>query len=414
MICPRCHLEVQEDMNFCPHCGMKIEKCPNCHQIVMTNTQYCSYCGTPLQQNQSSQYNGYYEPIHYQQDTYEKQNYRDIPVKNHVNKKVIIISVIALIIVSVFSFVYLYNGESLQSFITTNNHPVEQYVQVNSSMSEASYTGNVNMGGEAFITDNAIYMCDDEGFLVKCDLDFSNQTILLKKECEYIYVNDTMIYYVDDNQSLCKMDLEGKNQEVLISKDVYYVNVQGDKIYYQLDDDGESIYVYDTMNHQETKLNNRHSYNINVINQKIYYTSDDGIYSMNINGEDDQKLIDGKIYNLIYQNQKLYYLTEKKEIHSYDLEQSKEEVIIQDAIQLVNLTDQYIFYLNSYKQLQRYSFSNQEVQVTYDGMVSKVYILGDKLLLRVNSFGENDDFVVTDFDGKIQQKIYGGNKDSFV
>lgn len=414
MICPRCHLEVQQDMNYCPHCGMKIEKCPNCHQIVIMGDQYCSYCGTSLHQNQSSQYEGYYEPIHHQQKDEEKESFYDAPAKRHVNKKIIIISVIALIIVSALSYVYLYSGESMQSFITTNYQNTQQNMHINASMSESSYVGNVNMGGEVFVTDQAIYICDEEGYLIKYDLDLMNQTVLLKEECEYIYVDESLIYYVNDDQSLCSMDLNGQNQKVLISQDVYYVNVQGDKIYYQLDDDGESIYVYNTINQQTMKLNNRHSYNINVIDQLIYYTSDDGIYRMKIDGQDDQKIVDGKIYNLIYQNQQLYYLTEDKKIHCYDLNQSHDEVLIQDSIQLVNLTDDYIFYFNSYKQLVRYSFFHHETKEIYDGMVNKAYILGDKLLLKVYSFKNNDEFVVMDFDGQTQQKIYGESDDSFV
>ncbi|MDD7362593.1 MAG: zinc ribbon domain-containing protein [Peptoniphilus sp.] len=58
--CPECHAKIDEDANFCPNCGKKIEfvhfvdedpdfiECENCHFQAERGSTYCPRCGTPL------------------------------------------------------------------------------------------------------------------------------------------------------------------------------------------------------------------------------------------------------------------------------------------------------------------------------------------------------------------------------
>lgn len=58
--CPDCHADVDEEANFCPNCGRKIDnvryieedpdfiECENCHFQAERGSTYCPRCGTPL------------------------------------------------------------------------------------------------------------------------------------------------------------------------------------------------------------------------------------------------------------------------------------------------------------------------------------------------------------------------------
>ncbi|MDD5758669.1 MAG: SPFH domain-containing protein [Desulfobulbaceae bacterium] len=46
--CPDCHLEVQDDARFCPHCGHQLlvfSQCPSCRKNLPPNAKFCPKCG---------------------------------------------------------------------------------------------------------------------------------------------------------------------------------------------------------------------------------------------------------------------------------------------------------------------------------------------------------------------------------
>lgn len=140
MKCPRCQKEIQDDdALFCPHCGLKLEKCPVCHQPLVKGSKFCSHCGTQLNQShQESQIGGYYQPIQTDQpqmmnqylNTNQQVNtnqqsttpFKEVEVNKNVNKKIIIIAVAILIVLSVVSFGYLIFGPSLNLGDSASNN----------------------------------------------------------------------------------------------------------------------------------------------------------------------------------------------------------------------------------------------------------------------------------------------------
>lgn len=48
MICPSCHTENGDSMNFCVNCGRRIPKCPTCGLVLTLRTPFCVYCGTRI------------------------------------------------------------------------------------------------------------------------------------------------------------------------------------------------------------------------------------------------------------------------------------------------------------------------------------------------------------------------------
>lgn len=427
MICPRCHTEMNDDVNYCPHCGMKIEKCPACHQPIINGAKFCSHCGTSLYAKQAeSHIGGYYEPLQHNEYTETKTefkdstDFKDIPVNKKVNKKVIIIAVAILLVLSGVSYAYIYHGPKLNKNTTDTDvvKPNEPLV-VGESTSWTSFTGNINQEGNVFKTEDKIFMLDDNEHLVSMDLKLENRVTLVNDECHYINVVGDMIYYTNDDDLLCSMTVEGKDQKVIFDQEVYYMIVKGDKIYYQLDDNKkEHIYVYDLTTNEQTELNDRKSYNLNVLDDKIYYSSSDGIYSIGIDGQGEEKLMSGKVANLIYQDGKLYYNEiefDLPRIVAYDIESKKTEVIINKKSGLLNITSEYLFYLSSDLNVVRYDLKTKENKNIYAGNVEYGFVVGDKLILYTKSLYNDDEYqVIMDFSGENQQRLFAASNGTFV
>lgn len=428
MICPRCKTEINDEVNYCPHCGMKIERCPICHQPIVQGARYCTHCGAALNQTYyKEQMTGYYQPLSEEKNVVwnddffterQQPTFQDIEVNHKVNKKIIILSVLALVIVTAISYVYLYRGPSLKDFVDseeTQSITQQEALKIESTNTYSTQIGNMNMGGHVFQTKENVYICDENGYLVKMDYELKNQKTLINEECEYVNVVDDTIYFTNKNQYLCSMTTEGENLQVLIGKKVYYVVVKDKKIYYQLDEDKESIYVYDIEKKTETKLNDRHSYCLNVLDDRLYYSSEDGIYSIDLDGKNDQQVISGKVYNLIYQDQKLYYLDESGKIFSYHVENQKTEMLVEGSYGLLNVTENYIFYLDSSQQISRYDMQTQNSKSIYNGSVETAFVLGDKLIVETKGMGYNSDYMlIMDFDGQQQQRLFMKNDGSIV
>ena len=82
MQCPRCHYELDENANFCPHCGMKIIRCPECHAPNLEEANFCQHCGHKLKEEVPQ----YQSPYHYQpvKDLYEGEVVGQEEVNNEI------------------------------------------------------------------------------------------------------------------------------------------------------------------------------------------------------------------------------------------------------------------------------------------------------------------------------------------
>lgn len=402
MFCPRCQSKLNEDMMYCPECGMKIERCPQCHAPVMTGAKFCSSCGTKL--------NNGYVPMSEYNTSQEEVKYDDVPHK--MNKKTVMITTLIVFFLIVGAYLYVYHGPRVL------NHPNSelpvQEMKVESMTDSSSLVGNINQGGEVFQTKDKIYMRDDQGYLVSMDHHLENQQILLKEKCEYIYVVNDKIYYTNSQHFICSVSTDGKDEKVILNKDVYYLNYKDNKLYYQLDDQGkENIYVYDLKTNQQTQLNHRKSYNINVLDDCIYYTSQDGIYKIGLDGQGEEKICEGNVYNLIYQDHKLYYSLNLQIVY-YDLNSHESKVLVDEQSQLLNVNQTDIFYYSK-SGVKRYNFASKETKVIYAGGVKNAFVVGDKLVINTADSLSNEGYkVITDMDGENQQRIFMKTEGNFV
>lgn len=403
MICPRCQSELNDDMMYCVECGMKIERCPQCHAPVMTGAKFCSHCGTSLT-------NGYVPMSEYNSSLKEKVEYDE--VSHQVNKKKVIITTFIVFFLMIGAYLYLYHGPTLSNQ-KEPDFPIQE-MKVESMTDSSSIVGNINQGGEVFQTKDKIYMRDDQGYLVSMDHNLENQQIILKEKCEYIYVVNDVIYYTNGQHFICSVSTDGKDQKVLLNKDVYYLNYKDEKLYYQLDEKGrENIYVYDLKTNQQTKLNDRKSYNINVLEDCIYYTSQDGIYKMGLDGQGEEKICEGNVYNLIYQDHKLFYSLQLQ-IAYYDIESGESKVLVDEQSQLLNVNQTDIFYYSK-SGVKKYNLASKETKTIYAGGVKSAFVVGDKLVINTgDSLSSQSYKIMTDMNGENQQRIFMKVEGDFV
>lgn len=423
MLCPKCKQELQEEMQYCPHCGLKIERCPVCKNAIILGSKYCSSCGTKLNNPEyGNHFGGYYEPI--QDDNKIKEDevsFKDVLLKKKINRKVIIISVSALVILSGLSYWYLNYGPSFTNQLTqpeTVDTFKKESIQIQGETQDSSLVANLNQNGYVAFNGEKLFVCDNQKKVIVMDKNLENQEVFLDEEVNYLQIAGNTLYYTDSQHRMCSIDIDGKNQKNILDKEVYYPVVKQDKIYYQLNEDNESIYVYDFSTKKETKLNSRASYELNVVNDKIYYSSKDGIYQIGVDGKGDEKLVSGAVFNLVYQDNKLYYTSQDDvNIKVFDLETKKEDTLIQEKSQLLNITSDSLFYQTSDMQVARYDLKENKADIgLYSGRVNGGYIIGDKLILdTVSSLSSNNNYkVIMDFDGDNQQRLFINDSGSYV
>ena len=441
MKCPNCKNEILDESLYCAHCGVKIERCKHCDNVLQSGAHYCSYCGTPVsesnyqplneqysnrlggyysgtqQQSNQSEYTnrlgGYYQPIN---ETYKEEyvqetvDFKDIQTSKKVNKKVIILSVLALIVSTALAGVYLSKTAGINPFLPNDNQTItSSTLKVNGENDPYAYIGNINQGGHAFLYKDRIYVCDDNGYLVSMSTSFDDRITLTNHKVEYVSVVDDIIYYVNENMQICSMDIKGNHQAVIVEKEAYYVQVVDKKIYYQSDDDGERLYVFDLVTLENKEINQRVTYEMNITDDKIYYSSTDGIYCIGIDGKGEEKLSSDIGRSLIFKDNKLYYSTTDYETKVLDLNTKTSISLVNERSSLLNMTNDYIFYY-SLSGLKKYDVKTKESTVIYTGNLNFLEIVGNVLIIT----DSDDHRIVMDFNGNNQQRLFLENDQNFV
>lgn len=413
MNCPRCKHEIHEEDQFCSNCGLELQRCPHCHQPLMENAKFCTYCGMSVKEEKKDYIGGYYQPIQDNECVKEaredKSDFKDISVSKKVNKPVIIISVLVLIVATVLSYQYL----STHSPNQLQEAPVYQSFEVKGEMSPTAMIGNMNQEGHVGIYKDTLYIVNNKGQLVSMNRQLGNQKVIIDDVVTYMNIVDETIYYTNKDHHICTSDLNGQNQKVILNKEAYYMTVKDQKIYYQLDEDNESIYVYDLVHHKNQKLNNRRSYNFNIIGDKIYYTSVDGIYSIGVDGKGDEKLVGGEPSQLIYQNEKLYFTVESAQVQCFDLKTKQMTNVIDGVSMLANMTEDYLFYYTR-EGIHRYDFKTKETRLIYNESLTYCEVIGDKLVLTFDDSYQQTTRMIIDFDGKNPQRLFVEQEGDFI
>ncbi len=392
MKCTHCKQELRDNDQFCPYCGTKVELCPYCHKIIKPHSHYCMYCGEVL--------NPYVN-----EDDYEKKD------DNKVNWLIVALSVIALIVCSVAGLIYLSSTSVEMNDMNQQNN--NKSLVIGDQYLSSTRNGNLNLQGSVYSSKDYIYICDENGYLIRMDHDLDNRKTIIDESCSYVQIVEDKIYYVDEKQSLCVSSIDGENREVLLAKDVYYVIYEKGYIYYQLDEDNESIYCYNVDLKEHKKLNDQKSYNINLVNDYIYYTSDDGIYRMNKDGQNNKRLLELEVYNLIYHDNDLYFSNGRHQIVKYNIESKKSDIIANNGSMAFNVTDEYLFYVGNDYCVYSYDLRTKDFKCIYNGSAKMIQVLDDAIV--VDTYSYNQEYkIIIDYSGKVQVRLFLENDENFI
>ena len=113
------------------------------------------------------------------------------------------------------------------------------------------------------------------------------------------------------------MDLNGGNRELVSDVGTGYIGITEKYIIYNDNkenaSEGEDQYKTCIMNLDGTNkrdiIENKRLYTVNILNDVIYYTDENlDLYKVNLDGSDNQKILDGEVYKLIVSGNYLYYL----------------------------------------------------------------------------------------------------------
>lgn len=372
MRCTNCQNEIGDHSQYCPYCGYSLnKKCPQCGHLLSSHDRYCSQCGYCIKQE--STMNGYYIPIDKQEKEYHEYHYENNDDREKINWKPILLSLLVLLFVTGISIYYL----------SSQDNPIEtsqsQDFHIDNDNSYTTYVGNTHLEGMSIVDQDIIYMTNNDGYLVSLDKDFNNEHVLLQESVSYLNIYNDKIYFADSQQYLSCINKDGTDKEIIIQKPVYYLLLKEDKLYYQLDSDNESLYVLDLKTNESIKLNDCRSYCPNISDQHIYYTSIDGIYEMDLDGQNDKRIIAGEVNSLLYEDNKLYYV-QNNQLFIYDLNTQQTETISSLLLATFIKKDDSIVAYTS-KGLVIYDLKTKESKTLYASSIDCFQVLDNLVLV---------------------------------
>jgi hypothetical protein len=130
-----------------------------------------------------------------------------------------------------------------------------------------------------------------------------------------------------------------------------YVLINGDWIYYTNFDNNNYLYKKRLDGNIGQELTKHYSCQLNFIDNWIYYTKGvpGEVYKININGEQNKKVIDKKVGNLIVINDFIFYRkscdSDWGKLYKTDLEGQNEQLLTNNIIEF-SISDDWIYYSN--------------------------------------------------------------------
>lgn len=425
MICPNCHREINDDSLFCPYCGIQIKSmkkiCPTCGQENEADALYCRFCGRPFdlssrpQDNtphKEAKYTGYVpletgmprqnSEVHSSvQNDYEAEK-----VDTKVNLKAVICGVLALVLITGGSYYYLRHSTPLK--ITNRPSESESSTTTQSAtfkpakLTTAEKYSNLSYNGTLACDGTNVFLTNDQGYLVRTDMNFKNAKVLVKESVNYINIYKKTIYFTDADHHLCMTMADGGKKITLINSACYYVTLKGDTIYYQLDKDSESLYAYGIKTKKSTKLIDKHVYNVFVDGSMLYCNTKEGIYSYNLKTAKLTQLYAGtKTDNAQYRDGYVYFI-DHGALMRVDVKTKKSEVILsasgdssfQMTLNIVGyaMSDQAIYFYNysTYQSgaIYRLDLKTKQIKAVMEGVQlsgTDFQVINDNLLVKVNN-----------------------------
>ena len=289
-----------------------------------------------------------------------------------------------------------------------------QNSQEQAEHSVASHTtgntpGNIINEGLAAVQDDMIYYSNsrDGGKLYAINKDGSNNIKLCDDNAHFINVIGDWIYYCnwDDIGKPFAIQTDGNGRTKINDDDAIWLCVLNNRIYYvSLNGFEQEIYTVKTDGSDKVKLGNGAM--INVVGDRIYY-EDNGLYSMKIDGSDQQKHSDVLVSCFNVDDDRIYYC----DLHNNNLyvmrtDGSDVRKLTDDVSWQINVFDGRIFYSNNAKGHRLYSVNidGSGRQQLNDNYTSYINVIGDRIYYL--NIDDNTLYTIK-IDGSDRQKIPG-------
>ena len=206
---------------------------------------------------------------------------------------------------------------------------------------------------------------------------------------DYLQIIGDELYYCkckdgsNDIINYCKCNLDGSNEQVVLDKEVYYPYLIENYLYYQDDDDNETIHRYNIETKEDIQLTKEKTYG--------FVLNDDSMYCI----ENDKSAIDGD-----YEG----YLVK------VDLETLESKTLYDNvSTGGFSIKDNTVYFINTNDECRVYSIDKNGENislVTQDTYCRNLMIFDNKLLYYcTNNYEYIDDYYICNLDGSDKKSI---------
>lgn len=209
--------------------------------------------------------------------------------------------------------------------------------------SDTTFITKVEGLSDIWATEDNLYFLLVEGdYSYLYQSDFSGERIkrLVNDPIAYLFIYENQLYYTPVNTgkttidggettiNLMKCDLDGSNQEVVLNKEVYYPYIINNKLFYQDDNDQETEHVYDLTTKEDARVTDEKTYCFLAYGHYGYYINAD-IYSEQYSGSlrrvdlntGETSTLRDRVYSemLLISNDRLYFDSEEDNANIYSV-----------------------------------------------------------------------------------------------
>ncbi len=240
----------------------------------------------------------------------------------------------------------------------TENKTVETEENSSGGNTQGNHNGNLlNDGIAAFDDDNIYYVNDNQTKLYKRVRTTQDEKLLLEDEkITQLNVNDNYIFYLDSDGNIIRLDLDGNNKELIFeNKSISFQRtciVSNGSIYYaQCDEFQKGISSLTSMKldgTQEQVLSEQCNGYASKYDDWLYYgSSEDGsIWKIRSDGEENQKIIDGRITHFLVEDDTIYYVKVFNDVVKCDLNGKNASYIYRGEVSGLNIYNKNIIILD--------------------------------------------------------------------
>lgn len=338
--------------------------CNKCGKEIKEDNKFCTYCGKAVKESTEQQDNS-------------------IEIESHnVEKKKTKIIIYILIITIIICLITVFNNKD----------------NIDNIKGTDTAKSNIDSMTKSISQPNSI-MGNTQGNIINCG---------------YSVKKDDYIYFVSPNEDMNATQISrvksGTNQSEIIYKgdyDIHSLNIIEDKIYFisifedginnkicKMDLDGSDLMV---INNDDCSCN---YYDMYTVNNKIYYVGkDNNIYTMNLQGENRQLLIETGTGFLTMNDKYIIYNKNVETSENYityinTLNGTEEREIISEKISNPIIYNDYIYYINSEQYLEKMSITDNKKEEVTDYKIYCMNILNGFIYYLNYKDEVNEDYTV--------------------